>query len=135
MGFSAGARNQAMFSKPRTQTSFFWRICDIVCAFLLIFYVLFDVLDLDGSNVCRIANRQDHSAMVGEGDAEFRLDNSLELTSSQSAVFPPVGQSPNEFTSPRRAKASAFSLSVAGRSHGDRGCRIETSAAGASPYH
>jgi len=36
---------------------------------LVIFYVLFDVRDPDGSNDCRIANNGDHSAMLGETDA------------------------------------------------------------------
>lgn len=36
---------------------------------LVIFYVLLDMRDLDGSNVSRIANHSDHSAMLGEADA------------------------------------------------------------------
>jgi hypothetical protein len=124
-----------MFKRSQTKFSTLRRIADVACALLVIFYILFDVLDLDGSDTCRIANHGDHSAMVGETDADSRLDDSLELTSSQSAINPLVGQNSNEFTRPRRAKASAFSLSGAGGSHGDRGCRPELTATDASPYH
>jgi len=124
-----------MFKRAQTKFSTLRRIADVACALLVVFYVLFDVLDLDGSNACRIANHQDHSAMVGETDADFRLDDSLELTSSQSAVFLLVGQNSNELTSPRRTKGSAFPLSSAGRSHGDRGCRPEQTATDTSPDH
>ena len=124
-----------MFKRSQTKYSTLWRIADVACALLVIFYILFDVLDLDGSNVCRIGVHRDYSAMVGEADADFRLDESLKLTSSQSAVFPLVGQNSNELTSPRRTQASALALSVAVRSHGDRGCRPEHTATDTSPDH
>jgi hypothetical protein len=124
-----------MFNKPQSKSSTLWRIADVACALLVIFYILFDVLDLDGSNVCRIGVHRDYSAMVGEADADFRLNDSLKLTSSQSAVIPLVGQNSIEFADSRRAKASAFPLSVAGRSHGDRGCRQEHTATDTSPDH
>ena len=125
-----------MFARARTRSSkLFWRTADLVCALLVIFYVLVDVFDLDDSNVCRIANHDDHSVMVGEADGDFRLDDLLELTGSQWAVIPLVWQNSQEFAHPRRAEGSIVPLSVAGRSHGDRGCRPESSPPGASPDH
>ena len=73
--------------------------------------------------------------MVGETDSDLRFDDSLKLMGAQSAVVPLVGQNSNEYSRPRWPKTSPVPLAIGGRSHGDRGCRIETSASGTSPDH
>ena len=43
-----------MFKRPQTKFSTFRRIADVACAALVVFYLLFDVLDVDGSNFAHI---------------------------------------------------------------------------------
>ena len=124
-----------MFKRTQTKFSTLRRITDIVCTLLVIFYVLFDVLDLDGSDTCRVVAQTVHSAMVAEADSEFQIDDSLKTIDPRSdPVLLPAHLS-SEFTGPHQVEALAFPLSAIARSHGDRGCRPELSATDASPYH
>ena len=102
---------------------------------LIVFYILFDVLDLDGSGTCRVVAQANHSGLVAETDSEFQIDDSLELRDLRidPALLP--AHLSREFTAPRQAEALAFPLSVSARSHGDRGCRPEHPAANVSPDH
>ena len=123
-----------MFTRAQTKFTTLRRVADIVCVLLVFFYILFDVLDLDDSNTCRVVAQTDHSAMVAETDSEFR-DDYLELI-DQRIDLPllPVHLS-SEFIGPHQLEALTFPLSAIARSHGDRGCRPEPSATDASPYH
>jgi hypothetical protein len=42
-----------MFRRRQSKFSRFWRIADVVCTILVLSYVLFDVLDLDGSDLAK----------------------------------------------------------------------------------
>ena len=122
-----------MFTNPRTQTSFCRRICDVMCAFLMILYVLFDVLDLDRSDACRIALNGHQPAMVGETDSDFRGDDLLELN-----IARPVPLVASASVGPPRSLQTIhlrLPLALSARFHGERGCHSETDGSGAPPDH
>ena len=122
-----------MFTKPRIQTSFYRRICDVMCAFLVILYVLFDVFDLDRSDACRITLNGHRSAMVGEADGDFRSDDLLELSIARPA--PLVASASVGPTLSHQTIHLLLPLALSARSHGERGCHSETDGSGAPPDH
>jgi hypothetical protein len=121
-----------MFIKPGKQTSCFRRTCDVGFAFLLIFYVLFDVLDVDGSNICRITIDGHHPVLTGI-ESDIRSDDLVESIGAHSApivIHRLVGHSP-----PSPATHLLLPLSPSTRFHGDRGCRSDADASDAPPDH
>jgi hypothetical protein len=124
-----------MFKRAQTKFSTLWRIADIVCALLVVFYILFEVLDLDGSDTYRVVAQTVHSAMLAEADSEFRIDDSLELRDRRINPRLIAAHLSSQFTEPLQVTVFAFPLTVSDRSHGDRGCRPEQTTTGAAPDH
>src|SRR5215831_20009527 len=78
-------------------SSIFWRVTHVVCALLVFSYILFDVLDLDGSNFSRLLATVERAAIVAEvpdaiplkyapEKSEFWGDTSL-LFTDQSGLY------------------------------------------------
>ena len=122
-----------MFTNPRTQTSFCRRICDVIGAVLVILYVLFDVLDLDRSDACRITLNGHRHAMVGEADSDFRSDDLLELNIARPV--PLVASASVGPTLSHQTIHLLLPLALSARSHGERGCRSEPDTSAAPPDH
>jgi len=71
--------------------STFWRIAHVVCALLVFSYILFDVLDLDGSNFSRLLAIVERAAIVAEVPDAVPLNYSPEKSESRgdtSLFFP-----------------------------------------------
>ena len=71
--------------------STFWRITHVVCALLVFSYILFDVLDLDGSNFSRLLAIVERAAIVAEVPDAVPLNYSPEKSESRgdtSLFFP-----------------------------------------------
>jgi|SRR6185295_18959566 len=122
-----------MLTKPGTQNSFLQRTCDVVCVFLLIFYVLFDVLDLDGSNICRITIDGHRPVLTSAIESDFRSDDLLESTSALPAPVVDhvlIGHSQEFYTT-----HTFMPLSPSTRFHSDRGCRSDTETSDVPPDH
>lgn len=124
-----------MFERAQTKFSTFWRIADIVCALLVVFYILFEVLDLDGSDTYRVVAQTAHTAMVAEADSEFQIDDSLELRDLRIAPRLIAAHLSRQFTEPLQVTAWAFPLFASERSHGGRGCHPEPTSTDAAPDH
>src|SRR5262245_19757223 len=125
-----------MFKRTRTNSSVLWRIADVACALLAISYVLFDVLDLDGSNTCRFVARTNRlNNVVAEVTSEIQIDDSQELTDLRlDARLHPAHLS-TEFTGLHQPNTLAIPLTKTARSHGDRGCRPDHPVTDLSPDH
>jgi hypothetical protein len=59
-------------------SSIFWRVTHVVCALLVFSYILFDVLDLDGSNFSRLLATVERAAIVAEVPDAIPLNYSPE---------------------------------------------------------
>jgi hypothetical protein len=62
--------------------STFWRVTHVVCALLMFSYILFDVLDLDGSNFSRLRATVERTAIVAEVPDAIPLNYSPEKSES-----------------------------------------------------
>ena len=99
----------------------------------MILYVLFDVLDFDRSDACRITLNGHRTVMVGEADGDFRSDDLLELN-----IARPVRLVASASVGPLRSLQTIhlrLPLALSVRSHGERGCHSETDGSGAPPDH
>jgi hypothetical protein len=63
-------------------SSIFRRATHIVCVLLVFFYILFDVLDLDGSNFSRLLATVERAVIVAELPDAVRLSYSPEKSES-----------------------------------------------------
>jgi hypothetical protein len=72
-----------MFKRDQSKFSRLWRIADVVCVLLVVFYILFDVLDLDGSDFSKVFN----SAHQPKLDAVVRAEADIDVSAEQ---FVPV---------------------------------------------
>ena len=63
-------------------SSIFWRATHIVCVLLVFSYILFDVLDLDGSNFSRLLAAVERTAIVAEVPDAIPLNYSAEKSES-----------------------------------------------------
>ena len=124
-----------MFKRAQTKFSTLWRIADIVCALLVVFYILFEVLDLDGSDTYRVVAQTVHSAMLAEADSEFRIDDSLELRDLRINPRLIAAHLSSQFIEPHQVTALTFPLSGCDRYHGGRGCHPEPPSTDAAPDH
>jgi hypothetical protein len=63
-------------------SSIFWRATHVVCVLLVFSYILFDVLDLDGSNFSRLLAAVERAAIVAEVPDAIPLNYSPEKSES-----------------------------------------------------
>ena len=124
-----------MFKRSQTKYSALWRIADVVCALLVIFYVLFDVLDLDGSDFSKVFN----SAHQPKVDAVVRAEAYLDVSAER---FVPLRAKGDFLATNASGHAPLpnfdhvqFSLLHTARAHGYRQGLARNSPFDASPDH
>ena len=71
-----------LWSHRSFNSSIFWRATHTVCILLVFSYVLFDVLDLDGSNFSRLLATVERAAIVAEVPDAVPLNYSPEKSES-----------------------------------------------------
>ena len=109
---------------------------DVACALLAISYILFDVLDLDGSNTCRFVARTSRlNNTVAEVTSEIQIDDSQEPTDLRLDRRLLPAHLSNAFAELHRLNTLPIRLTATARSHGDRGCRPEHPVTDPSPDH
>ena len=118
-----------MLSTLRPETfSPFWRVVYIVSAHLVLSYILFDVLDLDGSNFPRFFASHRIVAVVVPPEAEL-FDFSGQHSPWHSNLF-----SSGDEASPQPAHSSALTPLSSARAHGYKVSLARNSLSDSSPY-
>src|SRR6266581_3989236 len=117
---------------PPIHSSRLWRAAYVVCILLVLSYILFDVLDLDGSDFSRLLTPVERVLIAAVLPCEAQLDDSSEPA-------PPWSNVPLLFidTSEKynwRRKVLRFSSLDSARSHGYRGGLPRASLPDSSPY-
>jgi hypothetical protein len=71
-----------LWGRRSFHSSIFWRTTHTVCVLLVFSYILFDVLDLDGSNFSRLLATVERAAIVAEVPDAIPLNYSPEKSES-----------------------------------------------------
>jgi len=115
-------------------SSIFWRATHVLCTLLVFSYILFDVLDLDGSNFSRLLATVERAAIVAEVPDAIPLNYFLEKSESW-------GDTSLLFTDPSGLYARLYWTALsrasplgATRSHGYRVGLARNSLPDSSPY-
>jgi predicted HAD superfamily Cof-like phosphohydrolase len=124
-----------MFKKPQNKFSTLWRIADVVCSLLVVFYVLFDVLDLDGSDCSKVFNSAHQPKLDALVSAEAELDVSAKQFVPVSASASLLAPDASEYAQLRRSENVQFSLLRTARAHGYRQGLARNSPSEVSPDH
>ena len=124
-----------MFRRRPSKFSRFWRIADVLCAILVVSYVLFDVLDLDGSDFTKINHASPKASLQvyipSELDLEFS-SHKLEIL-GLGVIFLLVLST--EVLHGKWVGTSQFSLLRNARDHGYRPGLARNSLPDKSPEH
>jgi hypothetical protein len=126
---------QAMFKRSQTKYSTLWRIADVACAVLVVFYILFDVLDLDGSDFSKVFNSVHQPKLDAVVSAETELDVSAKQFVPVSASASLLATDAGENAQLRRFENVQFSLLRSARAHGYRQGLARNSPFDAVPDH
>jgi hypothetical protein len=124
-----------MFKRTQTELTTLWRIADIVCVLLVVFYILFDVLDLDGSDFAKIFNPPHQSKIEAFVPTETELDVSAKQFVPVSASASLLASAADEYAQLRRSENVQFSLLRTARAHGFRLGLARNSLSDAAPDH
>jgi len=124
-----------MFKRAQNKSSTLRRIADVVCSLLVVFYVLFDVLDLDGSDFSRVFNSAHQPKLDAVVSAETELDVSAKQFLPVSANASLLALDDSEFAQSRRSYKVQFSLLRNARDHGYRPGLARNSLSDKSPDH
>src|SRR5262245_21854635 len=124
-----------MFKRTRTNSSVLWRIVDVTCALLVIFYVLFDVLDLDGSDFSRVFNCAHQTKLDALARTEAELDVSAKQFVAVNTSASLLTTDASEYAQLRRSDNVQFSLLGDARAHGYRMGLARNSPFDAPPDH
>jgi hypothetical protein len=117
-----------------TSVSRFYRILNIVCAFLVCSYIFFDMLDLDGSDFLRYFGSLQKTFIVAAVSSEADLYNSHKwLAHRHTTLIPFIPRSEN-FTSSQRATLSILSSLYSARAHGYKVSLARNSLSDSSHY-
>jgi len=124
-----------MIAIRKRKCSLFCRATDTLCTLLVLLYILFDVLDVDGSNLAKVFSPSRRTAVEAfipaESDFEFSARHIESLGADTffiAAVFVACAVC-------RQAKPEPFSPLRAVRDHGDRLGLARNSLSDTSPYH
>ncbi len=124
-----------MFKRAQTKSSTLCRIADVACALLVVFYILFDVLDLDGSDFSKVFNSAHQPKLDALVRAEVDLDVSAKQFVSFSASASLLAPDASEYAQLLRSDNVQFSLLGTARAHGYRMGLARNSLPDSSPYH
>jgi hypothetical protein len=114
--------------------STFWRVTHVVCALLMFSYILFDVLDLDGSNFSRLRATVERTAIVAEVPDAITLNYSPEKSESRGDTALLFLDQAGSCTRPYWAELLRASPLGAARFHGYRVGLARNSLPDSSPY-
>ena len=122
-----------MFKRPQSKFSTLRRIADVACAALVVFYLLFDVLDVDGSNFAHILAPTHKIAFeLTPAESEFDLSaKQLEVLNVGAFVLAAAFTACAQM---RGADRAQFSPLRAARDHGSRLGLARNSLPDSSPY-
>jgi len=112
----------------------FWRATHVVCVLLVFSYILFDVLDLDGSNFPKLLIRVERAVIVAVVPSSTQLNYSSdesELCGDMSLLFADISA---VYSRPPWAEVLRSSPLIAARSHGYRVGLARNSLPDSSPY-
>ena len=124
-----------MFRRRQSKFEALWRVADVACAVLVVFYVLFDVLDLDGSDLTRFNHTARSTSFQAYMSSELDLDFSshkLESLNDDSIYFliPSTAVGNGKWV-----ETSQYSLLNNARDHGYRPGLARNSLPDKSPEH
>jgi hypothetical protein len=128
-------KKQAMIKRSQTKYSTLWRIADVVCALLVIFYVLFDVLDLDGSEFSKVFNSAHQPKLDAVVRAEASINVSTEKFIPLRAKADFLATNASDHALLRSFDNVQFSLLRTARAHGYRQGLARNSPFDAPPDH
>ena len=111
------------------------RIVYVVCVLIAVSYILFDVLDLDGSNFSRLLAPMERSISLAEAPSATEFVGSSELATRWSNIQHPSTDRCEGLNSSRQTRAFGFSRLDSARSHRYRVDLSRDSIADASPDH
>jgi hypothetical protein len=123
-----------MLSRIRCiQQSRLQRIVYIVCAPFILSFILFDVLDLDGSNFHR-ANPLEKSATAPEVRSISEFTDSLQPASELNSIIPPFKDFFARFSRQQQNRAAVNSSLISARAHRYKVSLARNSLSDSSPY-
>jgi hypothetical protein len=123
-----------LWGRRSFHSSIFWRATHTVCVLLVFSYILFDVLDLDGSNFSRVLATVERAAIVAEVPDAVPLNYSPEKSErwgDTSLLFPDQSGLYARLYWTELLRASPLG---AARSHGYRVGLARNSLPDSSPY-
>ena len=118
----------------RIHSSRFWRATYAVCALLVLSYIFFDVLDLDGSNFPSVVAPEETTVIVAVVPSDVQLQDSPESVAAWGTIRPIFTDSSPKFIWLRRMNVFRFSFLNAARFHGYRAGLARDSLPDSSPY-
>src|SRR5437870_10918108 len=110
------------------------QITYVFCAMMVTSYILFNVLDLDGSVLSRLFGPVEKTSIVAVVPPEAELFRSPEPFVSNDGILLRVIEQPDKFTSRQHARLLRFSQLHITRSHGYRVSLARNSLSNSSPY-
>jgi hypothetical protein len=99
-------------------TAKLWRAVYFACMPLIVFYIFFEVLDLDGSKFSRPIPPVENSAIITEGVSSLELHDFRDTATPWAQSPRLFGDQSGEFSLLLRTKIFSFSPFVFTRSHG-----------------
>jgi len=110
------------------------RALDVCCALMVISNILFNVLDLDGSDFLRIFNPVEKITIIAVVSTEGRLDFSPEKFERRRDGLLSFTDGSGEYGPPHYAEIQNFSQLREARAHGYRVGLARNSVSDSSPY-
>ena len=114
--------------------STFWRVTHVVCALLVFSDILFDVLDLDGSNFSRLLATVERAAIVAEVPDSIPLNYSPKKSESWGDISLLFTDQSGLYARPHWVELLRASTLGTTRSHGYRVGLARNSLPDSSPY-
>ena len=114
--------------------SIFWRVTHTVCVLLVFSYILFDVLDLDGSNFPKLLMRVERAVVVAVVPSTTQLNYSSEESELFGDISVLFADRSAEYSRPLWVELLRASPLNKTRSHGYRVGLARNSLPDSSPY-
>src|SRR5262245_7404007 len=114
--------------------SIFWRVTHIFCVLLVFSYILFDVLDLDGSNFPKLLMRVERAVVVAVVPSTTQLNYSSEESELCGDISLLFADRSGEYSRPLWVELLTASPLGTARSHGYRVGLARNSLPDSSPY-
>src|SRR5262245_49147941 len=123
-----------LWGRRSLNSAIFWRATHTVCILLVFSYVLFDVLDLDGSNFSRLLATVEKAAIVAEVPDVIPLKYAPEKSEMWGEISLLFTDQAGSYARPQWAEVLRASTLGTARSHGYRVGLARNSLPDSSPY-